>query len=61
MLETHIEKLFIELSVKTGLLLDIKIKSKHQVLTEEKLDETDAGLEHSPWESLRHLAYETRV
>jgi len=42
-------------------LLDIKIKSKHQVLTEEKLDETDAGLEHSPWESLRHLAYETRV
>jgi hypothetical protein len=31
------------------------------VLTEEKLDEISARLEHSPQKSLRHLAQETRV
>jgi hypothetical protein len=34
-------------------LLDIKPESKHQLLTEENLDELGAGLEHTPWKSFK--------
>jgi hypothetical protein len=45
----------------TGLLIDKKQKHKCQVLTEEKLDDTVARLEHTPRKSLKHLAQETGV
>jgi transposase len=45
----------------TGLLIDKKTKHKRRVLTEEKLDEIGARLEHAPRKSLKHLAQETGV
>jgi hypothetical protein len=48
-------------SRQIGSLPSKRSESKHQVLTEEKLDETSAMLEQSPEESLRHLAQETVV
>jgi transposase len=45
----------------TGLLIDSKQKHKHGVLTEEKLDDIGARLEHLPRKSLKHLAQETWV
>lgn len=45
----------------TGSLLDRKPELKRRVLTEEKLDEIGARLEHSPRKSLRCLAQETGV
>jgi response regulator of citrate/malate metabolism len=44
-----------------GLLIDKKQKHKCQVLTEEKLDEIGARLEHRPRKSLKCLAQETGV
>jgi hypothetical protein len=44
-----------------GLLIDKKQKHKRQVLTEEKLDDTGARLEHTPKKPLKHLAQETGV
>jgi ribosomal protein L35 len=44
----------------TGLLID-KQKHKRHVLTEEKVDDTEAKLEHTPRKSLKHLAQETGV
>jgi hypothetical protein len=44
-----------------GVLIDKKQKHKHQVLTEEKLDDTGARLECTPGKSLKHLAQETGV
>lgn len=46
---------------ETGSLQDRKPESKRRVLTEEKLDEIGAKLEHSPRKSLRRLAQETGV
>jgi transposase len=46
---------------ETGSLLDRKPELKRRVLTEEKLDEIGARLEHSPRKSLRRLALETGV
>jgi len=46
---------------QTGSVLDKKPESKRRVLTEKKLDEIGARLEHTPWKSLRHLAQETGV
>jgi hypothetical protein len=43
----------------TGLLIDKKQKNKCQVLTEEKLDDIGARLEHTPRKSLKHPAQET--
>jgi transposase len=45
----------------TGFLIDKKTKHKHRVLTEEKLDEIGATLEHTPRKSLKRLAHETGV
>jgi transcriptional antiterminator len=44
-----------------GLLIDKKQKNKCRMLTEEKLDEIGATLEHTPRKSLKHLAQETGV
>jgi hypothetical protein len=47
MLQFHIEELFIELHIKMDrIITGHKLKSKCQVLTEEKLDEIGANLEH---------------
>lgn len=47
---------------QTGSLLDKKrTVSKRRVLTEEKLDEVGARLEHSPQKSLRLIAQETGI
>jgi hypothetical protein len=43
------------------LSIDKEQKYKCQVLTEEKLDDTGARLEHTPRKSLKHLAPETGV
>jgi hypothetical protein len=43
----------------TGLLIDNKQKHKPRVLTEEKLDDVGARLEHTHKKSLKHLAPET--
>jgi transposase len=45
----------------TGHLIDKKQKHKHLVLTEAKLDDTGARLEHTPIKSLKRLAQETGV
>jgi hypothetical protein len=45
----------------TGLLKDKKEKHKCQVLTEKKLGDIWARLEHTPTESLKCLAQETGV
>jgi response regulator of citrate/malate metabolism len=45
----------------TGLLIDKKQKHKHQVLTEEKLDDMGARFEQTPKKSLKRLAQETGV
>jgi transposase len=45
----------------TGLLIDKKQKHKRRVLTEEKLDDIGARLEHTPTKSLKRLAQETGV
>jgi hypothetical protein len=42
-----------------GLLIAKKQKYKRQVLTEEKVDDIGARLEHAPRESLKRLAQET--
>jgi hypothetical protein len=42
-------------------LIDKGKKHKHQVLTEEKLDDIGTRLEHIPRKSLKHLAQETGV
>jgi hypothetical protein len=44
-----------------GLLLDKKQKRKCHVLTEEKLDDTRARLEHTPRKSLKCLVQETQA
>jgi transposase len=44
-----------------GLLIDKKQKHKRCVLTEEKLDDIGARLEHTPRKSLKCLAQETGV
>jgi hypothetical protein len=41
--------------------MDEEQKHKRQVLTEEKLDDIGARLEHTPRKSLKHLAQETAV
>jgi transposase len=43
----------------TGLLGDKKQKHKHRVLTEEKLDDIGARLEHTPRKSLKQLPQKT--
>jgi hypothetical protein len=43
-----------------GLVLDKKIKRRHHVLTEEKLDNTGARMEHSP-KSLAELDQQADV
>jgi hypothetical protein len=43
----------------TGLLTDKRQKHKRRVLTEEKLDDIGARLEHAPRKSLKRLAQET--
>jgi hypothetical protein len=45
----------------TGFLIDKKQKHKRRVLTEEKLDDIGARLEHTPRKSLKRLAQETGV
>jgi hypothetical protein len=45
----------------TGILTRKKQKHKRRVLTEEKLDDTGANLEHTPRESLKRLVQETGV
>jgi hypothetical protein len=45
----------------TGSLLDKKPARKRRVLTEEKLDEIGARLEHTPHKSLRCLAQEMGI
>jgi hypothetical protein len=45
----------------TGLLIDKKTKYKRRVLTEEKLDDVGASLEHTPRNSVKLLAQETGV
>ncbi|PNF19355.1 hypothetical protein B7P43_G06719, partial [Cryptotermes secundus] len=45
----------------TGLLTDRKQKYERRVLTEEKLDDIGARLEHTPRKSLKRLAQETEV
>jgi transposase len=45
----------------TKLLIDKKQKCKCQVLTEEKLDDIGARLQHTPRKSLKRLAQETGV
>jgi hypothetical protein len=44
-----------------GLLIDKKQKHKPQVLTEEKLDDVGARLEHTPRKSLKRLAQDNGV
>jgi transposase len=44
-----------------GLLIDEKQKHKRRALTEEKLDDTGARLEHMPRISLKRLSQETRL
>jgi transposase len=46
---------------KTELVIDKKQKHKRRVLTEEKLDDMGARLEHTPKKSLKRLAQETGV
>jgi hypothetical protein len=45
----------------TGLFIEKKQKHTRRVLTEEKLDDTGARLEHTPRKSLERLAQETGV
>jgi transposase len=45
----------------TGLLIYKKQKHKPRVLTEEKFDDIEVRLEHTPRKSLKHLAQETGV
>jgi hypothetical protein len=45
----------------TGLVIVKKQKHKPPVFTEEKLDDTGSGLEHTPRKSLNRLAQETGV
>jgi hypothetical protein len=45
----------------TGVLIDKKQKHKHQVLTEEKLDDIGARLERTPGKLLKRLAQATGV
>jgi hypothetical protein len=45
----------------TEFLIDKKTKHKHRVLTEEKLDEIGARLEHKPRKSLKCPAQGTKV
>jgi transposase len=45
----------------TGLLIDTKQKHKRRLLTEEKLDDIGARLEHTTRKSLKCLAQETGV
>jgi transposase len=45
----------------TELLIDKKTEHKRRVLTEEKLDDIRARLEHIPRKSLKRLAQETGV
>jgi hypothetical protein len=45
----------------TRLLTDRKTKHKHRVLTEDKLDDTGARLEHTTRKSLKRLAQGTGV
>jgi hypothetical protein len=45
----------------TRSLLDKKLAKICSVLTEERLDEIGARLEHTPWKSLRRLAQETDI
>jgi hypothetical protein len=45
----------------TGPLIDKKQKHKRRVLTEDKLDDRGAKLEHTPRKSLKRLAQETGV
>jgi hypothetical protein len=45
----------------TRLLIDKKQKHKRRVLTEEKLDDIGARLEHTPRKSLKRLAQEVGV
>jgi transposase len=44
----------------TGLLIDKNEKHKSKVLTEEKLDDLAARLEHTPRKSLKCLAQATK-
>jgi hypothetical protein len=44
-----------------GLLIDKKQKNKRRVLTEEKLDDIGAKLEHAPRKSSKPLTQETGV
>jgi transposase len=46
---------------KTGVLIDKKQKHKCQVLTEVRLDDIGARLEHTPRKSLKRLAQEIGV
>jgi hypothetical protein len=41
--------------------MDTKQKRKCQVLTDEKLDDTEVSFQHAPRKSLKHLAQETGV
>jgi len=43
---------------EAGFLLNMKAELKYWVLTEDKLDEISAGIEHPLWKSLRCLAQE---
>jgi hypothetical protein len=45
----------------TGLLIGKKQKQNRRVLTEEKLDDKGAKLEHTPRKSLKRLVQETGV
>jgi hypothetical protein len=47
--------------LRTGLLIDKKLKHKCQMLTEERLDVIGAILEYTPRKSLKRLAQETGV
>jgi hypothetical protein len=47
--------------LRTGLLTDKKQKHEHRVLTEGKLDATEARLEQTPRKSLKRLAQESGV
>jgi hypothetical protein len=44
-----------------GLVIGKKEKHKWRVLSEEKLDDIEVTLEHTPRKSLKHLAQETGV
>jgi hypothetical protein len=45
----------------TGSVMDKKIKGRHHILNEEKPDNTDARLEHSPRKSLAKLAQQADI